>query len=99
MTFVRFLLCVCLGTGLIPFVATADSLLPGNAYPKHDCRSPLRPLPGDPPREWLSYQQDMEVYRRCIQQYINTAQEDMQRIQQAAEKAAREYKSELNNGL
>ena len=34
-----------------------------------------------------------------IQQYINTAQEDMQRIQQAAEKAAREYKSELNNGL
>ena len=32
---------------LLPFTAQAASLLPGGDYPAPDCRSPLRPLPGD----------------------------------------------------
>ncbi len=34
---------------LLPFTAQAASLLPGGDYPAPDCRSPLRPLPGDSP--------------------------------------------------
>ena len=37
---------------LLPFTAQAASLLPGGDYPAPDCRSPLRPLPGDSPMDW-----------------------------------------------
>ena len=50
---------------LLPFTAQAASLLPGGDYPAPDCRSPLRPLPGDSPMDWRMYRSDMEAYRHC----------------------------------
>ena len=51
---------------LLPFTAQAASLLPGGDYPAPDCRSPLRPLPGDGPMDWRMYRADMEAYRQCV---------------------------------
>ena len=52
---------------LLPFTAQAASLLPGGDYPAPDCRSPLRPLPGDSPMDWRMYRSDMEAYRQCVE--------------------------------
>lgn len=58
---------------LLPFTAQAASLLPGGDYPAPDCRSPLRPLPGDSPMDWRMYRSDMEAYRQCVEAYLATA--------------------------
>ena len=54
---------------LLPFTAQAASLLPGGDYPAPDCRSPLRPLPGDSPMDWRMYRSDMEAYRQCVSRH------------------------------
>lgn len=79
---------------LLPFTAQAASLLPGGDYPAPDCRSPLRPLPGDGPMDWRMYRADMEAYRQCVEAYLATARQDAERIRKRMEKAVREYNEE-----
>lgn len=71
---------------LLPFTAQAASLLPGGDYPAPDCRSPLRPLPGDSPMDWRMYRSDMEAYRQCVEAYLATARQDAERIRKRMEK-------------
>lgn len=82
---------------LLPAGAGAASFLPGGGYPAPECRSPLRPLPGDGPREWRMYRADMLSYRQCVEAYLSTAREDMERIRERMEKAVREYNRESGN--
>ena len=82
---------------LLPFTAQAASLLPGGDYPAPDCRSPLRPLPGDSPMDWRMYRSDMEAYRQCVEAYLATARQDAERIRKRMEKAVREYNEESGN--
>ena len=81
---------------LLPFTAQAASLLPG-ATIRPDCRSPLRPLPGDSPMDWRMYRSDMEAYRQCVEAYLATARQDAERIRKRMEKAVREYNEESGN--
>ena len=74
-----------------------ESLLPGGDYPAPDCRSPLRPLPGDSPMDWRMYRSDMEAYRQCVEAYLATARQDAERIRKRMEKAVREYNEESGN--
>lgn len=76
--------------------ADGGSLLPGGVYPEAQCRSPLRPLGGDGPREWTYYRQDMLRYRACIENYAQIAREDIKRIQAQLDKAVREYNREAS---
>ena len=71
--------------------------LPGGDYPEPECRSPLRPLPGDGPREWRLYRADMLAYRQCVEAYLATAREDMERIRERMDKAVRDYNRESGN--
>lgn len=92
---------VCM-TGMILSVnsfAGDDSLLSGRTYPPPDCRSPLRPLPGDGPRDWRMYRSEMERYRLCVERYLSTARQDMERIRKQMDKAVREYNQESGNSL
>ena len=82
---------------LLPFTAQAASLLPGGDYPAPDCRSPLRPLPGDSPMDWRMYRSDMEAYRQCVEANLATARQDAERIRKRMEKAVREYNEESGN--
>lgn len=82
---------------LFPAGAGAASFLPGGNYPEPECRSPLRPLPGDGPREWRLYRADMLVYRQCVEAYLATAREDMERIRERMDKAVRDYNRESGN--
>ena len=89
---------------LIPFLvllmvlpAAGASLLSGGTYPGPECRSPLRPLPGDPPIEWRRYRDDMDDYRRCVEAYLSVAGQDMERIRTQMRKAVREYNDESGN--
>ena len=66
---------------LLPFTAQAASLLPGGDYPAPDCRSPLRPLPGDSPMDWRMYRSDMEAYRQCVEAYPQTDGKSRARVQ------------------
>lgn len=77
--------------------AGAASFLPGGTYPEPECRSPLRPLPGDGPMEWRMYRADMLSYRQCVEAYLATAREDMERIRERMEKAVRDYNRESGN--
>lgn len=82
---------------LFPATAGAASLLPGGDYPAPECRSPLRPSPGDGLSEWRLYRADMLEYRRCVESYLAAAREDMERIRGRMEKAVREYNEESGN--
>ncbi len=82
---------------LFPVTGKAASLLPGGAYPPPDCTSPLSPLPGDSPREWFTYRNSMARYRQCVERYLDTARQDVARIQQQMEKAVREYNDASGN--
>lgn len=82
---------------LFPAGAGAASFLPGGTYPEPECRSPLRPLPGDGPMEWRMYRTDMLSYRQCVEAYLATAREDMERIRERMEKAVRDYNRESGN--
>lgn len=93
----RTLLLLSLLVLLTPFTARAASLLPGGDYPAPDCRSPLRPLPGDGPMDWRMYRSDMEAYRQCVEAYLATARQDAERIRKRMEKAVREYNEESGN--
>lgn len=70
------------------------SLLPAGDYPEADCRSPLRPLAGDRHSEWMHYRNEMLRYRACVEAYVRTAREDMQRIQRQIDRAVRDYNRE-----
>ncbi|AAS96329.1 hypothetical protein [Nitratidesulfovibrio vulgaris] len=70
------------------------SLLPSGEYPEADCRSPLRPLAGDRHSEWMHYRNEMLRYRACVEAYVRTAREDMQRIQRQVDRAVRDYNRE-----
>ena len=93
----RTLLLLSLLVLLTPFTARGASLLPGGDYPAPDCRSPLRPLPGDGPMDWRMYRSDMEAYRQCVEAYLATARQDAERIRKRMEKAVREYNEESGN--
>ena len=82
---------------LLPAAAQGASLLPGGDYPAPECRSPLRPLPGDGPMDWRLYRSDMETYRQCVENYLATARQDVDRIRKRMERAVREYKEESGN--
>ena len=82
---------------LLPAATRADSLLPGGDYPAPDCRSPLRPLPGDGRTEWTFYRSDMARYRQCVESYLNTARQDVVRIHKQMERAVREYNEASGN--
>ena len=70
----------------------------GDVYKRQpDCRSPLRPLPGDSPMDWRMYRSDMEAYRQCVEAYLATARQDAERIRKRMEKAVREYNEESGN--
>lgn len=76
-----------------------DSLLSERTYPPPNCRSPLRPLPGDGPRDWRMYRSEMERYRLCVEHYLSTARQDMEHIRKQMDKAVREYNQESGNTL
>lgn len=82
---------------LLPVAAQGASLLPGGDYPAPECRSPLRPLPGDGPMDWRTYRSDMESYRQCVENYLATAKQDVERIRKRMERAVREYNEESGN--
>ena len=93
-----FCLVLLLAAGMLfPLSGRADSLLPGGAYPPPNCTSPLQPLPGDSPREWHIYRSSMAQYRQCVERYLNTARQDIARIQQQMDKAVREYNDASGN--
>ncbi|MEG1610369.1 MAG: UBX domain-containing protein 8 [Bilophila sp.] len=100
-TAVLMLLLAGLIGGLVPAVGFAadTSLLQGRTYPPPDCRSPLRPLPEDGPRDWRRYRADMEDYRHCVAIYLDTAKQDIERIRKQMDKAVRTYNQESGNGM
>ena len=81
------------------FVASSSSAavfgssnLSFSGYPRHDCYQPNQPH-GSDRYQWESFQRDAERYVDCINEYVEAANNDMDRIQEAQKDALSEARS------
>lgn len=75
-------------------VATAwDGSNLSTPYPDNNCRQPLKPDPGDGGGLYMIYQQQLDAYTNCVNDYVKNAKHDMMVIENKANFAMREYRS------
>lgn len=79
---------------------TANALVLGGSnfdllgYPKHECYKPYKPYEFVDEYQYQSYVNEAELYFDCIREYVENAERDIERIQDAAKEAIAEAKSE-----
>ncbi|AGH97815.1 hypothetical protein A11S_995 [Micavibrio aeruginosavorus EPB] len=64
-----------------------------SGYPEADCVVPYKPYEFLDEYEVERYNRNLEEYVTCIKEYLENADNDIRRIQEAAEAAIREAKS------
>ena len=62
-------------------------------YPEHECMQPYKPFEFTDQFQVDQYNRDFERYIDCIKEYVENADNDIKRIQEAAEAAIDEAKS------
>lgn len=62
-----------------------------SGYPTHDCRKPYEPY-GRSEYEIDQYRDDVNRYIRCVREYVENANSDIERIQEAQQDAINEVK-------
>mgnify|MGYP007088018268 CR=1 FL=1 len=63
-----------------------------SGYPSHSCREPTQPL-SDDSYLWQSFIGEVEIYERCINDYVEAAKNDQKRIVEKANEAVNDYNS------
>ncbi len=61
-------------------------------YPDNNCNQPLKPDPGDGGGLYMIYQQQLDAYTKCINDYVKNAKHDIMIIENKANFAMREYR-------
>ncbi len=62
-------------------------------YPKHSCSKPYKPFEFTSQFEVDNYNRQLAMYIGCIKEYVENANNDIERIQEAAKSAIDEAKS------
>lgn len=62
-------------------------------YPEHACYKPYKPYQFHDEYEIDSYRYEVETYINCINEYVENSNNDIQRIQEAAQSALDEANS------
>ena len=87
--FILFLLlCLCLPGLAWAFYGSSN--LGGLGYPDPRCRKPYSPYSNDQ-YAWDNFRREVDEYGRCIEDYVEAAENDRADILQKANTAVREY--------
>lgn len=62
-------------------------------YPDHECHEPYKPYEFVDEYQYQSYKNEVELYFDCIREYVENAERDIERIQEAAKSAIEEANS------
>jgi hypothetical protein len=74
-------------------VAGANAYVPGGTnfgilgYPEHSCRKPFKPYQFNDQYELDNYRDEVQAYIDCINEYVENAGNDIERIKESAESA------------
>lgn len=71
------------------YVVGTTNFMP-NTYPDHFCREPVRPF-SDDSSSWSFFEREVAEYGRCIEEYVEAAENDRRRILDKANDAIHEY--------
>lgn len=72
------------------FVAGPSNFTSFNGYPEADCYQPSPPLTNDS-FAWSMFKNEIESYKLCIQDYIDAAQNDQERIRESVNRSIDSY--------
>lgn len=88
----RWVTWVLIAAGLVVSGAAGAIVLGGSnlgvmGYPDHRCRKPYRPSQFSEESEVYSYNNEVDRFVRCIREYVENADNDIQRIQEKGQAA------------
>ena len=84
---------------LFVFLPNAYALVLGGSnlsllgYPEHECYKPHKPYEFIDELDFQRYKTDVEIYLDCIREYVENAENDIERIREAAQDAIDEANS------